>query len=294
MVWVGESKMNGIIIIDKKKGYTSHDIVAILRKALNIKRIGHIGTLDPNAQGVLPILIGQATKVSKYLMEHDKTYVATIKLGEKRDTGDSEGEIIEIRDTKELKLEEKDIEKILYSFIGRQKQTPPMYSAIKVSGKKLYEYAREGKKIEVQKRDIEIYNIELQKVEKDEITFKLKCSKGTYIRTLCEDIAEKLGTVGYMKELTRIEVDKFNIKDAIEIEDIKNDAKLVEKNLITIEEVFKDSESVILDQKKLELFLNGVMLNVENENGIYRVYNDNRFIGLGEVKNNLLKRDVII
>jgi len=294
LVWVGESKMNGIIIIDKKKGYTSHDIVAILRKALNIKRIGHIGTLDPNAQGVLPILIGQATKVSKYLMEHDKTYVATIKLGEKRDTGDSEGEIIEIRDTKELKLEEKDIEKILYSFIGRQKQTPPMYSAIKVSGKKLYEYAREGKKIEVQKRDIEIYNIELQKVEKDEITFKLKCSKGTYIRTLCEDIAEKLGTVGYMKELTRIEVDKFNIKDAIEIEDIKNDAKLVEKNLITIEEVFKDSESVILDQKKLELFLNGVMLNVENENGIYRVYNDNRFIGLGEVKNNLLKRDVII
>jgi len=183
--------MNGVLIINKPKGFTSHDVVNVLRKALNTKKIGHTGTLDPNATGVLPILVGTATKISKYLIEHDKTYIATIKLGEKTDTGDIEGNIIE-QDLNFFNISCEQKEKILKTFIGKQKQTPPVYSAIKVKGKKAYEYARQGQAVDLDARDIEIYNIELIKLVDKEITFEVSCSKGTYIRTLCEDIAEKL------------------------------------------------------------------------------------------------------
>lgn len=183
--------MDGVLIINKPKGFTSHDIVNVLRKALNTKKIGHTGTLDPNATGVLPILVGTATKISKYLIEHDKTYIATIKLGEKTDTGDSEGNIIE-QDSNCHNLSFEQIEKVLKTFIGKQKQIPPKYSAIKVNGKKAYEYARQGQAVELVARDIEIYSIKMIKLADKEITFEVSCSKGTYIRTLCEDIAEKL------------------------------------------------------------------------------------------------------
>lgn len=286
--------MDGIIIIDKEKGYTSHDIIAILRKVLNIKKIGHIGTLDPNATGVLPILIGQATKVSKYLIEHDKTYISKIAFGEERDTGDIEGKVIETKDTSKLNLQKENIEEVLNMFLGKQKQIPPMYSAIKVNGKKLYEYARENKEVEVQKRDIEIYSIKLLDIGKDEITFEVKCSKGTYIRTLCEDIAEKLGTVGYMKDLRRVEIDKFNIQNGIKIGDIKENIELARANLITIEEVFKEIEDILIGNKELEQFLNGVMITKNKEDGLYKIYSDNKFIGLGIIKEKILKRDVVI
>lgn len=183
--------VNGVLIINKPKGFTSHDIVNILRKTLNTKKIGHTGTLDPNATGVLPILIGTATKISKYLIEHDKTYIATIKLGEKTDTGDAEGKVIE----KDLKLQDisyEQVTEVLKTFIGRQEQTPPAFSAIKINGKKAYEYARKGQAVELKPRNIEIYDINLIKIENKEITFEVFCSKGTYIRTLCEDIAKKL------------------------------------------------------------------------------------------------------
>ena len=207
--------MDGILIINKPKNYTSHDIVNIVRKKLNIKKIGHTGTLDPNATGVLPILIGQATKTSKYLLEHDKTYVATLKLGKKTDTADSEGKIIE-EDLNLKEFGEEKIEEILKTFLGEQQQIPPIYSSIKVNGKKLYEYARNGQEVEIKPRDIEIYNIFLKEYnKKDEIIFEVECSKGTYIRTLCEDIAKKIGTIGYMKELQRIKVNGFEIKNAI-------------------------------------------------------------------------------
>lgn len=183
--------MDGVLIINKPKGFTSHDIVNVLRKALNTKKIGHTGTLDPNATGVLPILVGTATKISKYLIEHDKTYIATIKLGEKTDTGDSEGNIIE-QDSNCHNLSFEQIEKVLKTFIGKQKQIPPKYSAIKVNGKKAYEYARQGQAVELVAREIEIYSIKMIKLADKEITFEVSCSKGTYIRTLCEDIAEKL------------------------------------------------------------------------------------------------------
>lgn len=284
--------MDGVIIINKPKNYTSHDIVNIVRKQLNTKKVGHTGTLDPNATGVLPILIGRATKISKYLVEHKKTYVATLKLGEKRDTGDSKGNIIE----KEVDLKNIDIDEVnntLKSFVGKQKQTPPMYSAIKIDGKKLYEYARNGQTVEIKPRDIEIYNISLKFYNgKDEIIFELECSKGTYVRVLCEDIAKKIGTIGYMKELERTSVDKFTLKDAIALE--KLDCAIVSKKIILIEEIFKDNDKIELNDKKLELFLNGVKLTYELEDNLYRIYNNYKFIGLGIINKNSLKRDIVI
>ena len=283
--------MDGVIIINKPKQYTSHDIVNIVRKQLNTKKVGHTGTLDPNATGVLPILIGKATKTSKYLVEHKKTYIATIKLGEKRDTGDSEGKIIE-KDLEFKNVEKDRIEKVLESFLGKQKQIPPIYSAIKVDGKKLYEYARQGQAVEIKPRDIEIYSISLKSYKKDEIIFETECSKGTYIRVLCEDIAKELGTVGYMKELQRTTVDKFKIEQSIDLENLNQE--IAEKNLITIENIFNDKEIIEINDRKLQLFLNGVQLTHELEDNTYRIYNKNKFIGLGTVKNNLLKRDIVI
>lgn len=183
--------MDGVLIINKPKGFTSHDVVNVLRKTLNTKKVGHTGTLDPNATGVLPILVGTATKISKYLIEHDKTYIATIKLGEKTDTGDIEGNVTQ-QDLNFQNISSEQVEKALKTFIGKQKQIPPVYSAIKINGKKAYEYARQGQKLELEARDIEIYNIKLIKLQGKEITFEVSCSKGTYIRSLCEDIAVKL------------------------------------------------------------------------------------------------------
>lgn len=283
--------MDGLILINKQKGFTSHDVVNVIRKKLNTKKVGHTGTLDPNATGVLPILIGKGTKISKYLMEHDKTYIATLKLGEKTDTGDSEGQVIEEKSIpKDLKKE--DINDVLQSFLGKQKQLPPMYSAIKINGKKLYEYAREGKEVKIEPRDIEIYKIELLEYQNNKIKFEVECSKGTYIRTLCEDISQKLETVGYMEELQRTKVNSFKIEDSILLDDIT--LENAEKNIIKIEKVFKEKDKINLDNKKLEMFLNGVKLTYSLSEGIYRIYNNKHFIGIGILKNGLLKRDIVI
>lgn len=283
--------MNGVLIVDKPQGYTSHDIVNIIRKSLNIKKVGHTGTLDPNATGVLPILIGDATKISKYLIEHDKSYVAELKLGKRTTTGDNEGEIVEEKVVPQLSKDY--IETVLQTFIGKQTQTPPIYSSIKVNGKKAYEYARQGKKIELNSRKIEIYNIKQISFENNTITFKVSCSKGTYIRVLCEDIAKKLNTVGYMNNLRRLQVDKFNIDKAITIEKIKVNTNIL-KNIISIEEIFKDYSDIKLDNYKLNLFLNGVKLTRKEPDGVYRIYNNEQFIGIGVITDTLLKRDVII
>lgn len=283
--------MDGLILINKQKGFTSHDVVNVIRKKLNTKKVGHTGTLDPNATGVLPILIGKGTKISKYLMEHDKTYIATLKLGEKTDTGDSEGQVIEEKSIpKDLKKE--DINDVLQSFLGKQKQIPPMYSAIKINGKKLYEYAREGKEIKIEPRDIEIYKIELLEYQNNKIKFEVECSKGTYIRTLCENISQNLGTVGYMEELQRTKVNTFKIEDSILLDDIT--LENAERNIIKIEKVFKEKDKINLDNKKLEMFLNGVKLTYSLSEDIYRIYNNKHFIGIGILKNGLLKRDIVI
>jgi len=285
--------MNGIILIDKPKDYTSHDVVAVIKKKSH-EKVGHTGTLDPNATGVLPLLIGKATGISKYLINHDKTYIATLKLGIKTDTADGEGKVLEEKEVPDLQIE--DIQKALDKLMGKQEQVPPMYSAIKVNGKKLYEYARQGKEIEVKARTIEIYDTKLIEYKKEdaEVVFEISCSKGTYIRTVCEKVAENLNTFGYMKELRRTRVGEFDIQNTVNIEDIKSNPELLEKNIITIEKFFESKEQIELNNKELELFLNGVKLSKDKENNIYRIYNNNQFIGLGLVEDNKLKRDIIL
>lgn len=287
--------MQGILIINKPKGFTSQDAVSKVKKILNIKKAGHTGTLDPLATGVLPVLLGNYTKLSKYLIEHDKTYIAKVKLGQKSDTGDSEGNIIETQDVDLKNISEENVNNALKSFLGKQKQIPPMYSAIKVDGKKLYEYAREGKKVEVEPRDIEIYDIKLLNINESEIEFKVSCSKGTYIRSLCEDIAKTLGSIGYMSSLNRVLVDRFSIEEAIDFETLEKIKENIEDRLITMEDVFSSLDKIKLNNRKKELFLNGVMLTFTLNDGIYNIYDlEENYIGLGIVRNNLLKRDIII
>ena len=310
--------MNGIILINKEKGCTSHDVVYKVKKLTNSK-VGHTGTLDPNATGVLPLLIGEATKISKYLINHDKEYEVVLELGKKTSTADVEGEVIEEKEVPAESLEEQYVKEILKIFIGKQEQTPPIYSAIKVNGKKLYEYARKGQEVKLEPRQIEIYGIELLNINKAEkqINFRVQCSKGTYIRSLCEDIAEKLGTVGFMKELKRTVVGDFKIENAITLEELRE--KIENKDyscIISVEEIFKEKDRIDLKSQNYSKYVNGVKLEVENckiteldvtlrnikaepkecnlKDEVYRIYLDNKFLGLGIVSENKLKRDLII
>ena len=291
--------MNGILIINKEKGCTSHDIVYKVKKIFN-EKVGHTGTLDPLAEGVLPVLIGKGTLCSKYLINHDKKYVVNLALGQKTETADLEGKIIEEKNIPDKSLTQNKIEKVLKSFIGKQQQMPPIYSAIKVNGKKLYEYARKGQNVEIKPREIEIYDIKLMNIDaqKKQIQFEVFCGKGTYIRSLCEDIAEKLETVGYMESLKRIQVGDFKIEDSSKIQELeenKEDTKYLESKIISVEEIFKNKEKIKLDDKKMQLFLNGVKITQNQENDIYRIYDKNeKFIGIGIVQDKLLKRDIIL
>lgn len=291
--------MNGILIINKEKGWTSHDIVYKVKKIFN-EKVGHTGTLDPLAEGVLPILIGKGTLCSKYLINHDKKYIVNLALGQKTETADLEGKIIEEKNIPNKSLTQSKIEKVLKSFIGKQQQMPPIYSAIKVNGKKLYEYARKGQNVEIKPREIEIYDIKLMNIDaqKKQIQFEVFCGKGTYIRSLCEDIAEKLETVGYMESLRRIQVGDFKIEESSKIQELeenKEDTKYLESKIISVEEIFKNKEKIKLDDKKMQLFLNGVKITQNQENDIYRIYDKNeKFIGIGIIQDKLLKRDIIL
>ena len=291
--------MNGVILINKEKNISSFGVVAKVRKILNIKKVGHSGTLDPNATGLLPILIGNGTKISKYLIEHDKTYIAKLKLGIKTTTADGEGDILEKDDFKLNKKNEDLYKNVFNSFIGKSTQIPSIYSAIKVDGKKLYEYARENKDVEIKPREVEIYSIKILhfNYDENEINFKVSCSKGTYIRTLCEDIAEKLETCGYMKELKRTRVNNFKIENSISLEELeqnKDNEEFLKNNVISIENIFENKNKINLNERKKELFLNGVKLTHDLKDDIYLVYSNNVFLGLGIVQNKLLKRDVIV
>ena len=288
--------MNGIIIINKPKGCTSHDIVYKIKKIFN-EKVGHTGTLDPMAEGVLPVLIGKGTLVSKYLINHDKKYIVKLQLGIKTDTADSEGKIIEECAVNNQLLNKENIEKVLKNFIGKQEQMPPIYSAIKVNGKKLYEYARKGQEVELKPRQIEIYDIKLiqYSVEEKQIEFEVFCGKGTYIRSLCEDIAKKFETVGYMKDLRRIQVGDFKIEDSITVEELEKNINSIDSKIIPIEKLFKQNSTITLENRKLQLFLNGVKLTQKYNDGIYKIYNVNKeFIGIGVIKKQLLKRDIIV
>ncbi len=285
--------MDGIIVVNKPKGCTSHDIVYKVKKITNSK-VGHTGTLDPMATGVLPLLIGKGTLCSKYLINHDKIYQAKIQLGQKTDTADAEGKIIEEQEIGNLNQE--NVREVLNTFLGKQEQVPPMYSAIKVNGKKLYEYARKGQTVEIQPRQIEIYDIKLIELDSEnkQLQFQVSCSKGTYIRSLCEDIAKRLGTVGYMCELNRVQVGEFNISNSVTVEELQENVDAMDKHLISLENLFENRPIIDLNSRKLQLFLNGVQLTVQEKDGVYRVYSENRFVGIATVNKGLLKRDIVV
>ena len=290
--------MDGIIVINKEKGCTSHDVVYKVKKLFG-KKVGHTGTLDPNATGVLPILIGKGTELSQFLINHDKKYIATIQLGVRTDTADIEGNVIEEKNVDLDRLESEYVNKVLKNLIGKQKQVPPMYSAIKVNGKKLYEYARSGKTVDIPEREIEIYDLKVIDIDKNNklLTFEIYCSKGTYVRTVCEKIAELLETVGYMKELQRTVVGNFKIEDSITVEELKNNYEnkdFLKQKVISIEKFFNSSDSIILDDKKMKMFLNGVLIDVKSE-GFVRIYDKNQnFIGVGISSDGKLKRKIVL
>ena len=238
--------MDGIILINKPLNCTSHDVVNKVRKICHTKKVGHCGTLDPLASGVLVLCINKATKALQFITSEDKEYIATITLGKATDTYDLEGKITSEKEYQnDLTL--KQVEETLKTFLGKQKQVPPIYSAIKVNGKKLYEYARNNEKVEIEPRDIEIYSLELLSFEKNEIKIRTHCSKGTYIRSLCVDIASALGYPGVMSSLIRTKSGHFALDDCITLEELEQNPN----QCIPIEEAFKDFKSLIIEDEKI-------------------------------------------
>jgi len=272
--WRFKLELNGIILLDKPCGKTSHDMVYELRRLAGTRRVGHTGTLDPLATGVLPMCIGSATKASDMLMSEKKEYIAELILGAQTDTGDCEGKVLF---TGEKSFPEDKIKDAVLSFKGEQLQIPPMYSAKKQGGKKLYELAREGITIEREPVPINIYSIEALDISKNCVTIRVCCSKGTYIRVLCEDIGKKLGTYAYMNKLRRISSGEFNIDNCKTPEELK---QLAEENrlhevLIPVSELF-DYKKITLSEKQSDRFKSGVFVSHPGiEEGIlYRVFDD--------------------
>lgn len=282
---------NGILNVYKEKGYTSHDVVARLRGILKQKKIGHTGTLDPDAEGVLPICLGKGTKLCDMLEDKDKTYRAVLLLGKSTDTQDVSGKVLEER---LVQCDEAEVTKVINSFIGDYHQIPPMYSALKVNGKKLYELAREGKVIERQARLVKIYHIEIEAINLPRVTVCVSCSKGTYIRTLCNDIGEKLGCLGCMEKLLRTRANGLDIAESITLGEIekRKEENLLEEKIVPVDYVFIAYPSVIIDKKYNKLIYNGNQLKKECvlNNEVFqkdyskvRVYDENKsFIGLYE------------
>ena len=248
--------MNGILNVYKEAGFTSHDVVAKLRGICGQKKIGHTGTLDPDAVGVLPVCLGNATKLCDMLTDRSKEYEAVLYLGKETDTQDLSGQVIKER---EVDVDPERVREAILSFVGGYDQIPPMYSALKVNGKKLYELARAGKEVERAGRRVEIPSIEILELQIPEARFRVCCSKGTYIRTLCHDIGIKLGCGGAMKSLKRTRVGEFLIKDSLslgEIERLKQEGRLIEQ-LISVEEMFQEYPRLILRPDACRMAENG-------------------------------------
>ena len=254
--------IDGIINVYKESGYTSHDVVAKLRGILKQKKIGHTGTLDPEAQGVLPVCLGKATKVCDLLTDRRKTYQAVMVLGVSTDTQDMTGTVIEERP---VTCSESDVRTCIRRFVGDQEQIPPMYSALKVNGKKLYELARQGIEVERRSRRITVYEISIEQVSLPEVVMTVTCSKGTYIRTLCHDIGEALGCGGCMKSLLRTKVGPFELPDSLrldEIEALRDDGKL-DTAVRTTDSVFEGLRMLILSAESERFVRNGNPLNIQ-------------------------------
>lgn len=280
--------MNGVINIFKPKGMTSFDVVREVKKVCCTGKVGHTGTLDPEATGVLPVCIGRATKIIDYIMDSRKVYEVEFKLGIKTTTYDDEGEILETRETKHLTDDE--ILQAIKGFLGEYSQVPPMYSALKQNGVRLYTLARQGIEVKREGRNITIYNIENIKIDNPFVSMKVTCSKGTYVRSLCYDIGEKLGVYATMTELNRAETSVFKQEDSINIKNLTSEN--YSEHLISIEEALNHYDRININHKYVKLLVNGVRVGdtrytndkVENEK-LYRVYDGEKFLGLGS-KNN--------
>jgi len=273
--------MNGFFLLNKEKGITSNQLVQNIKKGLRLKKVGHLGTLDPMATGLMVIAVNRATKFSSYFLESDKSYYATIKLGSSTDTDDALGKIIETSNN--LPTEENTHE-ALKSFIGKSFQIAPFYSALKHKGKPLYQYAREGDLILKPPREINVFSIKDFIFDHDECSFLIHCSKGTYIRSIARDLGKKLGCGAHLAGLKRVSQGKFNINDASIVEEVEI------KNLISIEEAFKEFSAIKLQNDQLKIFLNGSKVkNINSEDSDYRIYDlSSAFLGLGNVSNNVL------
>lgn len=260
--------MDGIIVINKPKGITSREVVNKVCKLLNTKKVGHTGTLDPIATGVLVLCVGKATKLVETLTSNDKEYVATVKLGILTDTLDTDGTIIE---KKCVNLDKDKLVNVLNSFIGTYNQEVPIYSAVKINGKKLYEYARAKKEVTIPKRMVEIKKIKLIEFGNDYYKFKVTVSKGTYIRSLIKDINDKLGVIGVMSDLVRTKQGKFSINNSYTLENMENN----NYNVLTITDVLKDENCVIISNTLFEKVKNGALINNEyNTSMVTFIYND--------------------
>ena len=279
--------MFGFLNVYKPKGKTSHDVVAILRRVTKIKQIGHTGTLDPFAEGVLPICIGKATRLIEYLND-DKAYIGTVQLGKSTTTYDLEGETVDVSD-KTPDIEE--IENELNNFRGNIEQLPPIYSAIKVNGKKLYEYARKGEEVEIKPRSVNINELKILNYDQENRILELyiKCSKGTYIRSIAHDLGKNLGCFGHLIKLVRVKAGDFEVENSIKLEDL-TDIETVEKHLIYPLEKL-DYQTYELNTKELELVSHGMQIFARTslQNGIVILTNNNKLIAIAEMIDNKIK-----
>jgi tRNA pseudouridine55 synthase len=250
--------IDGIINIYKEQGFTSHDVVAKLRGILGQKKIGHTGTLDPLATGVLPVCLGRGTKLCGMITDKDKIYRGVIHLGVTTSTQDITGEILK---EEKVDVKEETVKRAVLSFVGEYEQLPPMYSAIKVGGRKLYEIAREGREIERQKRKVAVYSIEIEKMDLPYLTIKVHCSKGTYIRTLCHDIGSLLGCGACMESLVRLAAGRFRIEESLTLDEVERlrDQGILEDYILPVDSVFLEYPGVFADEKLSRRLRNGNM-----------------------------------
>ncbi|MBE6115950.1 MAG: tRNA pseudouridine(55) synthase TruB [Erysipelotrichaceae bacterium] len=262
--------MNGILLVNKPQGITSFKLVEKVRRMLGNEKAGHTGTLDPLASGLMMLTIGKATKILPYIVSHTKEYVAVLKLGFSTDTLDVTGTVTAEKET--VPIDKAQVEKVLKEFLGKSQQLPPMYSAKKVNGRKLYEYARNNVEIERKPADIEIFEIELISIDNDEIRFRTLCSAGTYIRTLCQEIAYKLNNEGCMKELIRSGIDRYSLEDSYTLDDIEKGNYA----LLDSYEVLNDYQYV--EMEDLTDVLNGKPLRLERSDDVIFITNDHRII----------------
>lgn len=290
--------MDGLLIVNKSKGITSFKVVSDIRKKSHQKKVGHTGTLDPLATGVLPVVLGKATKLFDFIMSHEKEYIATIEFGKSYDTLDITGNVIgenpidEVLSSRIFKDEDY-LKDILNGFLGDVDQVPPMFSAIKKDGVKMYDLARKGIEIELESRKIHISHIELIEVNKPFIKIRVSCSKGTYIRSLIRDIAQKIGLHAAMSDLVRTRTGDFKIEDAVVLDDITEEN--IENSLISLEDLLKEFEALYIDEKFLKLLHNGVDVKdssatqgLKNDK-TYRLYNKKKeFLGLASFKEGAL------